>query len=79
MMVLWLWIACAQKEDTAKTDSACDPSRYAEVEAEPMPGWTPAAGCDVLCAATDSEGRSYSACYLTPEGAAICQYGEPCP
>ena len=68
------------KESTPDAgDSACDADRYATTEPGGMPGWTPEAGCEVLCEATDAEGRAYSGCFLSEDQFPICEYGEPCP
>ncbi len=74
--------ACSGEKESAGDsagDSACDPDRYATTEPEGMPGWTPAAGCEVLCEEVDAEGRAYSGCFLTGDQLPICEYGEPCP
>lgn len=84
--VFSLLCACSGGKDSGSgdtaADSACDPDRYAEVVAEGMPGWTPEAGCEVLCAELDdpdAQGRAYTGCFLDAYQMAICQYGTPCP
>ena len=70
-------LACTGAEESAKESEGCK-ENIVEEEAETMPGWTPAAGCDGLCAAADGEGRPYLDCYLTSENLPICQYGTGC-
>ena len=80
MFALLLLFACGEKaDDTAEAEATDDCSGpYEEIEARGMPGWTPAAGCDVLCEEVDSGGLIYHGCYLTAEEAVICQYLPAC-
>ena len=81
MFALLLMLACGEKaDDTAEAEATddCSDLPYEEIEAEGMPGWTPAAGCDVLCEEVDSGGLVYHGCYLTADEAVICQYEPAC-
>ena len=84
--VFSLLCACSGGKDSGGTDSAadtaCDPARYAEVVPNGLPGWTPQAGCEILCEELpdpDDQGRAYSGCFLDTDQLPICQYGTPCP
>ena len=81
MFALLLLLACGEKADdtggSAEPTDACGDA-YEEFPAEPMPGWTPAAGCDVLCEEVDAGGLIYHGCYLTADEAVVCQYLPAC-
>ena len=77
MLGVIVWLACTGSPDSAKESSGCT-DELVEEEAEWDLGWTPAAGCEGLCAETDAEGRAYLDCYLTTENLPICQYGTTC-
>ena len=77
MLGIIVMLACTGSAESGKESDACT-EEIVEVQAEVAPGWTPAAGCQSLCAATDEDGRAYLDCYLTTENQPICQYGVIC-
>lgn len=77
MLGFIVMLACTGAEDSVKESEGCKEELF-EVPAEGMPGWTPAAGCESLCAATDDAGHPYVDCYLTSDEMPICQYGTTC-
>lgn len=75
--MLWiLLLACTGANDSGAT--SCSDQPLVEIEGEAPPGWTPAAGCEVICEGVDGGGLKYSDCYLTSENAVICQFEPAC-
>lgn len=73
MLVVFL-LSCGRAPESA----GCDKSELVEIPGQVAPGWTPAAGCTVVCEDTDGGGLEYSDCYLTPDNSVVCQYKPDC-
>ena len=78
-----LLLACGEKADDTATseeeaeEETCE-EEFVELPAQGMPGWTPAAGCEVLCEDLDAGGLVYHDCYLAADETVWCRYEAAC-